>query len=65
MSRKKRILQALGLEDEFNELFGVRPRAATPRTVPSQNPLAVKLEQAARQPQRALPAPPKAAQKDA
>lgn len=43
MSRKKRILQALGLEDEYNELFGVRPRAATPRaptprTIPPQNP---------------------------
>lgn len=61
MSRKKRILQALGLEDEFNELFGVRPRARprAPRAVPSQNPLAVKLERAARQSQRALPAPPK------
>lgn len=61
MSRKKRILQALGLEDEFNELFGVRPRARSraPRAVPSQNPLAVKLERAARQSQRALPAPPK------
>lgn len=61
MSRKKRILQALGLEDEFNELFGVRPRARSraPRALPSQNPLAVKLERAARQSQRALPAPPK------
>ena len=61
MSRKKRILQALGLEDEFNELFGVRPRARprAPRAVPSQNPFAVKLERAAQQAQRALPAPPK------
>lgn len=61
MSRKKRILQALGLEDEFNELFGVRPRARSraPRAVPSQNPFAVKLERAAQQAQRALPAPPK------
>lgn len=55
MSRKKRVLQALGLEDEFNELFGVKPKGRAPRApseLPSENPFAVALESAARAPRR-------------
>lgn len=62
MSRTKRVLKALGLDDEFDELFGVKPKGRAPRAqqrVPSQNPLAVQLNRAAEQSRRALPAPPK------
>lgn len=61
MSRKKRILKVLGIDDEVDALFGVKPRVKTtaPRRVPSQNSLAVQLNRAAQQPRRALPAPPK------
>jgi hypothetical protein len=38
VSRKKRVLQALGLEDEFNELFGVKPRGAAPKKQPVPRP---------------------------
>jgi len=61
VSRKKRILKVLGIDDEVDALFGVKPRVKTtaPRRVPSQNSLAVQLNRAAQQPRRALPAPPK------
>ena len=48
MSRKKRVLQALGLEDEFDALFEVKPKGRAPGTLPSENPLAVQLQKAAR-----------------
>lgn len=55
MSRKKRVLQALGLEDEFDVLFEVKPKVRAPSTLPSENPLAVAVESAARAPRRRQP----------
>jgi len=55
VSRKKRVLQALGLEDEFDALFEVKPKVRAPSTLPSENPLAVAVESAARAPRRRQP----------
>ncbi len=57
MSRTKRVLKALGLDDEFDELFGVKPKGRAPRAQqapqppatpsapkPKEKPLSVKVE---------------------
>lgn len=65
MSRKKRILKALGLEDEYDALFGVRPRTSRTEAYEplSENRAAAEMRRAATRKAPPMAVRPRAARK--